>query len=97
MHTPMTADPSCRAVDEQFLELICDDPDLLDAEFAAIVAAEWPVPPARARPSAGVEHSGGGPARRGTVGIGGRPTHPPSPVRPRWMRQRSPPARAGLP
>ena len=38
-------------VDEQFLDLICADEDLLRAEFDAIIAAEWPSPPAgRARP-----------------------------------------------
>lgn len=33
---------------EEFIELVCSDPELVAAEFAAIIAAEWPtVPPAR--------------------------------------------------
>ena len=39
------ADLAARIVDEQFLQLICDDPELLAAEFDAIIAAEWPAPP----------------------------------------------------
>jgi len=32
---------------EEFIELVCSDPELVAAEFAAIIAAEWPtVPPA---------------------------------------------------
>jgi hypothetical protein len=42
---PATSDPAARTVDEQFLDLICNDPDLLAAEFDAIIAAEWPQPP----------------------------------------------------
>jgi hypothetical protein len=55
---PATGDPTTRTVEEQFLDLICSDQDLLAAEFDAIIAAEWPGPPAN-------------PAGRGTVG--GRP------------------------
>ena len=33
------------AVDQKLIDLICDDPDLLAAEFDAIIAAEWPTPP----------------------------------------------------
>jgi hypothetical protein len=36
--------PSTRAMDEQFCELLCADEDLLRAEFDAIIAAEWPSP-----------------------------------------------------
>ena len=36
-------------VDEQFLALLCTDVDLLRAEFDAIIAAEWPSPPATSR------------------------------------------------
>ena len=34
-----------RSIDEQFLDLLCADEDLLAAEFAAIITAEWPTPP----------------------------------------------------
>jgi len=34
-----------RSTDEQFLDLLCTDEDLLGAEFYAIIAAEWPMPP----------------------------------------------------
>jgi hypothetical protein len=44
--TPATGDPTARRVDEQFLDLICNDQDLLAAEFDAIIAAEWPNAPA---------------------------------------------------
>jgi hypothetical protein len=40
-----TPAPSDRS-DQQFLDLICYDQDLLEAEFDAIIAAEWPTPPA---------------------------------------------------
>ena len=43
--TPATGDTRARTVEEQFLELICNDDDLLAAEFDAIIAAEWPEPP----------------------------------------------------
>lgn len=93
MRTPMTASPSEWTVDDRFFDLICDDPDLLDAEFEAIVAAEWPVPPPRHRCGGDVEPPGDGPDRRGTVGIDGRPARPPGLIRQSSVRQRSPPAR----
>lgn len=34
-----------RRVDEQFIDLICADDELMQAEFDEIVAAEWAVPP----------------------------------------------------
>lgn len=30
---------------EEFIELVCSDPELVAAEFAAIIAAEWPTFP----------------------------------------------------
>jgi len=82
------------SVDDRFLDLICSDPDLLAAEFDAILAAEWPEPPTE-RPDrrAAGSHPGSGPTRRGA--------HPaPVPVsRPRhpgiggWAPQRAPPVR----
>jgi len=43
---PETAAWVKRTVDEQFLALICSDEELLQAEFDAITAEEWPVTPA---------------------------------------------------
>jgi hypothetical protein len=74
--TPATGDPT---VEEQFLNLICNDPDLLAAEFDAIIAAAWPTPPADGpgRPAADPVRD---PVHRPRhPGIGGR------------VRQRSPP------
>lgn len=34
-----------RAGEEEFLDLICHDPELLAAEFEAIIAGGWPDPP----------------------------------------------------
>lgn len=79
--------------EEQFLDLVYSDEDLVQAEFEAIIAAEWPTPPP-ARP----------PLRRPAF----RPPTPPDrhwrqarverlATRPRhpgiggWARQRSPP------
>jgi len=44
--TPGTDAGVARSVDEQFLTLMCSDEDLLRAEFDAIIAGEWPSPPA---------------------------------------------------
>jgi len=78
-------------IEDSFLDLVCQDEDLLRAEFDALIAASWhlppPPPPAVPRPA-------------------GRPPHwppaplpePPRPARtpreaPRLRRQRSPPPR----
>ena len=87
-----TAGLGAGSVDEQFLELICRDEELVDAEFEAIIAAEWPAPPARRH------------ATKVTCGPAVRPAKVPAalPVdgwvrRPwypgigGWVRQRSPP------
>jgi len=86
--TPATDD----RIDRQFLDLICHDQDLLTAEFDAIIAAEWPTPPAdRAQPATGGPPASGLPGRaadrldspicRSQPGrVGG------------WVRERSPPA-----
>jgi len=48
--TSDAADILSATVDEQFLDLICSDDDLIDAAFEAIIAAEWPLPPADTPP-----------------------------------------------
>lgn len=91
--TPAAADiDAAPSLDEQFLELICGDTDLLAAEFDAIIAAEWPDPPAR--------HTGRSAAHRRVPPAGerrartrradqtNRPRHPGVGG---WARQRSPP------
>jgi hypothetical protein len=79
------------ALDEKLIDLICDDADLLAAEFDAIIAAEWPTPPVECgRLAAAGRHPG-----RGSDGVYGPRRGPAS--RPRhpgvggWARQRSPP------
>lgn len=74
-----------------FWTLLLADPDVLHAEFDAIVAAEWPdrpaVPPRRGIP--GIPHPGGcGPDQGPT----GRPASAGRRVpADEWPRQRSPP------
>jgi hypothetical protein len=91
---PATRDTTARTVDEQFVDLICNDQDLLAAEFDAIIAAAWPTPPA-ARPGRGAlgEHAGRGTARRAADPVRDLPTLPRHPGVGGWARQRSPPAR----
>jgi len=79
------------AVDETLIELVCDDADLLAAEFDAIIAVEWPTPPVECgRIAAACRHPGGG-----SAGVydarhapASRPRHPGIGG---WARQRSPP------
>lgn len=73
---------------EDFLSLICDDEELLMAEFNAIISAEWPTPAARERgePCPRESSPGYGNETRGR-------TDRPLPRRGRWVRERSPPAR----
>jgi len=85
-------DTAARSVDEQFLELICNDPDLLAAEFDAITAAEWPEPPVDdARPGAGRGRAGSGTAGDAGGPVGGAVSQPRHPGIGGWSRQRSPP------
>ena len=89
--TPGTSE-TARRIEEQFLELICRDADLLAVEFDAIIAAEWPEPPAE-RPgrSAAGRHPGSDPARRGADPVRGQVCRPRHPGIGGWARQRSPP------
>lgn len=82
-------------VEEEFLELVCSDEDLVQAEFEAIIAAEWPSlpsPPAARplhRPADRPPTSPAGPWRVGAPGrLASRPRHPGIGG---WARQRSPP------
>jgi hypothetical protein len=91
---PATSDPAARTVDEQCVELICNDPDLLAAEFDAIIAAEWPQPPPD-RPARGAAsgHPGNGAARRPAQPVRDPVAPPRRPGTGGWARQRSPPFR----
>lgn len=76
---------------EDFLDLLCADEDLLDAEFEAIIAANWPgapKPPSR-RDRGDGEHRQPPPRRRDwrTPALGGE-RH----LGDAWSRQRSPPS-----
>ena len=81
---PGTGGSLARTINEQFLALMCSDEDLLRAEFGAIIAAEWPSPPANTpgrgaadwRPASGahrrtVPRVAGPVARPRPTGIGG--------------------------
>jgi hypothetical protein len=92
--TPTTGETAARRVDDQFLDLICTDADLLRAEFEAIIAAEWPSPPAN---PPGHRTTGQHPTSRAarwlTARLGGAVSRPRQPGIGGWARQRSPPPR----
>lgn len=81
-----------RDVDSELCALICDEPDLLEREFEAIVTAEWPTPPVQSRSVATACEPPDGRAARWDHEPVTRPAH--RPHRPGiggWVRQRSPP------
>ena len=81
-------------VDEQFLALVCAEEELLRAEFEAIVAAEWPSPPAKTHgPAGNAGRPRSWPLPGGRAGAGRLPRLPAHPGVDRWTRQRSPPRR----
>jgi len=92
--TPGTADTTARTVDEQFLDLIYSDQELLAAEFNAIIAAEWPSPPANPHGRGATDRPPpvGQPTAQPTLPTtrASRPQHPDTGG---WARQRSPPPR----
>ena len=87
-------------LEEQFLELVCADPDLLQAEFEAIVSAEWPAPSPQAPPRLPPlrRPAGRPPVPRGGdwrgAGLERLASRPRDPGIGGWGRQRSPPERA---
>ena len=89
-----TVDRVVDGVDEQFLALVCSDPEWLRAEFDAIIAAAWSSPPpagpgscrAATQPEKPVGSSGpappepvSGPRSRGPDPV--TPEHPTTPTR----------------
>jgi hypothetical protein len=78
--------------EEEFLELLCADDDFVRAEFEAIIAAEWPDPPAE-EPGRTPAAWPPAPARGRGVPVRGRgsPAWPRRPCIPAAAKQRSPP------
>jgi hypothetical protein len=80
------------SVVEQLLDVMFDDPELLAAEFDAIVTAEWPTPPVERRGPTTAADVPDSHARRwidlALPGMASRPRHPGLGG---WARQRSPP------
>ncbi|HEY2199960.1 MAG TPA: hypothetical protein VGH69_20095 [Mycobacterium sp.] len=89
--TPAPGETIVPSVDQQFLDIICSDADLLEAEFDAIIAAEWP-----SRPE---DRGGRGEApREASRSLSRAAARDPGPLLrsrhssiDRWARQRSPP------
>ncbi|HET7305446.1 MAG TPA: hypothetical protein VFJ12_12955 [Segeticoccus sp.] len=85
------ADPAVEsAVEEEFWAMVCDDAELLAAEFEAIIAAAWPGSPIRIAGRRADRHRWGAPV---PVRVGASPPADRS-ARPGvdgWCRQRSPP------
>jgi hypothetical protein len=83
-------------VDAAFIELICNDADLLAAEFDAIIAAEWPTPP-NDHPIIGDDCPGGhpGPGQRPAT-YGAHDRAPQYVEVGAWTRERSPPKRSQI-
>ena len=81
-----------QAVHEQFLALLCQDEQLLRAEFEDLIAASWPTR-SRRRPSPG---SAASPRAQPPRGPGSQPApQPPGRREPRAQaRQRAPPQRS---
>jgi len=80
-------------LEEQFLELLCSDEDLVQAEFEAIIAAEWPSrppgrPPQYRPPGQPRTWPAGDSCGTGGMRLASRPRHPGIGG---WARQRSPP------
>jgi hypothetical protein len=91
---PETRDSIARTVDDQFLALLCSEEDLLRSEFDAIIAAEWPSPPASTpRRGAAEQRPAGGTYRRTDADVGRRVAKPRHPGISGWAWQRSPPWR----
>jgi phage baseplate assembly protein gpV len=89
--TPATGAWTAPSVDEQFLDLVCDNTDLLGAEFDAIIAAEWPTPPVDRRDVLAACRKPRDGAARWMVDTAHIPTRPRHPGIGGWARQRSPP------
>jgi len=78
---------------KQFLDLICSDDELIQAEFDAIIADQWPSPPPHRprRDNPGGRHSSRWGQHPAPSGPDGPPLTPRHPGVAAWSRQRSPP------
>jgi len=90
---PVSAGALVPSVDEQFFDLICNDVELVAAEFDAIVAAEWPTPPPGTPGCGGGGQPTGGTTRRAIDRGGRQPSRSRRPGVGGWARERSPPHR----
>jgi hypothetical protein len=93
---PSNPTPDARvepSLDDQFLDLVCADEELLRAEFEAIIAAEWPIPPAAPPPRhpARIPPPPTGTRRPRLPRSGQVSQRPRHPGVGGWARQRSPP------
>ncbi|MHB1597157.1 MAG: hypothetical protein ACYCO9_08850 [Streptosporangiaceae bacterium] len=87
-------DYSTREADAAFADLICDDPQWLDAEFGALIAAAFGGPPAEPPPSPPwVPPQPGAPRRLSLRSVTSPASNASPPAGPGHRRQRSPPAR----
>jgi hypothetical protein len=91
---PTLGRESTLAAEDEFLAIVCSDEDLVQAEFDAIIAAQWPgLPPDPPEDDDAVERSPGPmpiPPIRGRARLSDRPHHPGIGG---WSRERSPPPR----
>jgi hypothetical protein len=92
---PEAGETIARTVDDQFIALICSDEQLLRAEFEAIVAGQWPSPPAGIPARGSVGHREPGVHTRPAGCCEGRPMASRHPDVDRWVRERPPPVPAG--
>lgn len=87
------------ATRDAFIDLLCQDEDLVRAEFDAIIAAAWPGspgPPPVPAPPGSDDRRPGWPSRPGWTDLSARTQRPLVPPR-RWRgRQRSPPSTKGV-
>ncbi|HET8599448.1 MAG TPA: hypothetical protein VFL99_03915 [Segeticoccus sp.] len=78
------------ALEEEFWALVCDDEELLNLEFDAIITAQWPHPPVRTAGRGAGDHRWGAPVP-GLVGVSSPGDRSARPCVDGWSRQRSPP------
>lgn len=90
-----TAATGTDSVRDEFLALVLTDPDLVDAEFDAIMTGAWPSSPPPCAPHATAGPRADGPGRDlgtiTTVGVVRATARPRRPGAGGWGRQRSPP------
>jgi hypothetical protein len=87
---------STRTTVEEFLVIVCADPELLRAEFDAIVAAEWPSPPSVSSDAGDAPKRSRRAAQRRQDAGDARPCLLDQPGVVRWSWERSPPAPTGI-